>query len=215
MKTYRFSVCVACLIIISVLSLNCSKKKDNNPASPELEENQSDYNTITVIMDIATIPSTLEFNQTHVDGGEIEYEWAVFIDTDNNLETGNRGYDTSISVFHSKSTGSNPYNSSIISSTDYRTWTASFGGGWYYGHDVEATVNVSTNQIILKGNREWRELSNIDLSDPFYCETSYNAPIGSVKDSTVISSIKNAVKDPIGDVSYNFIDIVQCKIELK
>lgn len=208
---FKTSVLICLMLLFPFIFFNCSKNEKENPLKPET--NQPKTNTVKATIVLAKIPPSLQFNQAHVQEGDVEYEWAIYIDSDNNIATGNSGFDVSISIFHPKSSGDAPYSATILNGTEHRTWTPSWGG-WLYANDIKASVDYSSNQIIMIGDREWPELSNVDESDRFYCETSYISPSGFVSDKTNTNSGANSINDPKGDVPYDFIDILKAMLEV-
>jgi hypothetical protein len=160
------------------------------------------------------IPDTLVFNQEHVPDNSLEYEWSVVIDSDNNETTGDsEGYDVAISLTNFKFPGSQPVERTITQGTQWNTWILS-GSSGSYGHSLEEPQIIyneysDTWSIVMYAQRSWNELANFNENFNSRFETAYYSNTGIVRDMTSVMQGNNTVTDPEGDVSYNFIDIVE------
>jgi len=169
--------------------------------------------TIFVSLKLLSIPSTLAFDHDFVPDYYLEYEWSIYIDLDNNPNTGSsyrcEGCEVSISLMNFKFPNSTQYNATIIEGTQHNTWICDEPYGWYYGHEIDAVVDYPNNTIKMMASREWEELRDINENSRFCFVTGFYTPDGFVSDNTSFSSGSNIITDPEGDVAYDFIDIVQ------
>lgn len=56
--------------------------------------------TLTVVFHLRYVPEKLTFNRTGISEGWLEYSWQAVIDADNNMDTGEGGYDYVLSAYH-------------------------------------------------------------------------------------------------------------------
>jgi hypothetical protein len=178
-----------------------------------------DNNTIVVDIKLLNIPPTLTFDQDFTPDNICEYEWSIYIDADNNPSTGLSwpidGCEVSISLMNFKSNGSTQHNDTILGGTQHNTWIFGESGCFSYGHEIDATINYSTNTITMIASKEWEELSDVDETDRFYFSASYRcAADKNSRDITSCSEGRNAITDPEGDVPYGFIDILQGSLDV-
>ena len=176
-------------------------------------------NIIVINITLSNIPSTLVFDQDFVPDDYCEYEWSIYIDSDNNLSTGSffpEGCDVSISLMNFKFSDSTQHNDTIIGGTQHNTWVFNENsGGWSYGHIINATVDYSTNTITMIASKEWEELQEVDETDRFCFNTYYRYATDEwIKDTTSLSEGSNVITDPEGDVSYSFIDILHGELNI-
>jgi len=177
-----------------------------------------DNDTIVVDIKLLDIPATLTFDQDFTPGNAMEYEWSIYIDSDNNPSTGPswpiNGCEVSISLMNFKFPGSMQHDDTILGGTQHNTWIFDEGGSFNYGHEIDVTVNYSTNTITMIASKEWEELIDVEATDRFYFIASYRyAADGISKDITNHSEGSNVITDPEGDVSYGFIDILQGSLD--
>jgi len=179
-----------------------------------------DNDTICVSLKLLNTPSTLAFDRDFVPDNYLEYEWGIYIDSDSNSSTGGswypiRGCEVSISLTHFKFPNSTQYNDTIINGTQHNTWILNESDGdWYWGHEIDAMVNYSTNTIKMVASGTWEELSDVNENSRFCFVTRYYTPDGIVEDNTSISYGSNVITDPEGDVPYDFIDIIQGSLNI-
>jgi len=173
--------------------------------------------TFFVSLKLLSIPSTLAFDRDFVPDNLMEYEWSIYIDSDNNPNTGSsgihfpfvKGCDVSVSLMNFKFPNSTQHNATIIEGTQHDTWIYEGNDCWHTGHEIDAAVDYPNNTIKMMASKAWEELSNVDENSRFCFVTSCYTPDGVMSDDTSFSSGSNIITDPEGDVSYDFIDIVQ------
>jgi|LGVF01.1.fsa_nt_gb hypothetical protein len=181
-----------------------------------------DIGNDTIIVDIklSNIPATLTFNQEFTPDDAREHEWGVYIDMDNNPSTGSsyrvEGCEIAISLENFKFPGSTQYDDTILGGTQHNTWIFNeTTRHWRYGHEIDATVNYSTNTITMTASKEWEELRDVEVTDGFYFIASYRYAADEIsKDITSRSDGSNVITDPEGDVPYGFIDIIQGSLDV-
>jgi hypothetical protein len=169
-----------------------------------------------ITLKLKNVPEELTFYQDHVPDNRLEYSWSVVIDTDGNPNTGDwEGYDVEISISNWKFTGSKPITKSIIDGTQKNTWILSDTGS-SYGHPIKAEIDYNTNSIMMIVREDLAELADLDITDRFRFITDYYSPGGPNWDETSENQPgSNIVSDPEGDVGYDFIDILEGKIEYR
>jgi len=166
---------------------------------------------VTVFLD--KLPTTLTINQAHVSDYSLEYCWEVLIDSDNNLATGDQeGFDVSFAISHYVFPDSIEQTVDFLSQTQENTWILDPSGGGTWGHDLSVNLDFNTNSIEMVGSGTWEELQNVSSSNRFKVETYYEAPMGSVADAT--DDGYNSISDPKGDVSHDFVDILEAQINV-
>ena len=172
-----------------------------------------DNDAIVVDIKLLDIPATLAFDQDSTPDNAMEYEWSIYIDSDNNPSTGSswpvNGCDVSISLMNFKSPGSTQHDDTILGGTQHNTWIFDESGSFNYGHEIEVTINYSTNTITMIASKEWDELSDVEVTDGFYFLASCRCAADKIsEDITNHSEGSNAITDPEGDVLYGCIDIL-------
>lgn len=169
----------------------------------------ADEENIFLSLELAELPSTLEFNRNPTIGEE--YSWGVFIDTDNNENTGSRrdGSDVWISLSSYYDSNTEPYNATIDNGTKKFVRIYS-GRGWSeFRVPVECEVdyyNQKINMVIPYSG----VLVSIDENDRFY----FTARHGFARDTTGVSNGNATIDDPEGDVFYKFIDIIKGSLKI-
>ena len=189
----------------------------NCPLSSFLYEGLPAKNATLFFCKSLDIPATLTFDQYSTPANAMEYEWSIYIDSDNNLSTGSswpiNGCEVSISLINFKSSGSTQHDDTILGGTQHNTWIVDEDGSFNYGHEIDITVNYSTNTITMIASKEWEELIDVEGTDGFYFIASWYAADGISRDITNHSGGSNVITDPEGDVSYGFIDILQGSLD--
>ena len=169
-----------------------------------------------ITLKLKNVPESLTFYQDHVPDTFLEYSWGVKVDTDANPSTGNHeGYDIEISLANFNSPGSTPVTMSIMDGTQKNTWVL-HGGGASIANPIKAEIDYGNHAIVMVVRETFAELSGFDITDRFQFKTLYYSPAGPVGDETSENSAgSNNVSDPEDDVGYDFIDILEGKIEYR
>ena len=162
---------------------------------------------VVVQLELLDIPSTLPFNQDFVADHDLEYWWGINIDVDNNPDTGSYGHDVMIALAHWKEPDSSPTYSSVIEGTQHDTWVYT-GDHFTRGHEIDVAINYTSNILTLIGLKSWEELSDLNENSRFNFDTHYCAPDGATGDDTNDAQGSEVIDDPMGDVSYSFVDII-------
>lgn len=132
-------------------------------------------NRLQATFTLRDIPAQLTFNRIGVPIYEFEYWWGVFVDADNNLQTGDyrpyyHGADHAI-LLQRVATGGSPYNGSLGSETlpVVYTWDPNYMD-WVMIDAGTSSVSASANTISLSG-----ELSGLNAaSRVFFLTFDYN-----------------------------------------
>jgi hypothetical protein len=174
-----------------------------------------------IMLKLKNVPESLTFYQDYVGDNILEHGWGVDIDTDNNASTGNsQGFDVQISINNYKIPGMAPTIMSIMDATRKHTWIYSdpsptMGPGTI-GHPIRAEIDTNANTIKMIVREDFAELADLDITDRFRFTAYYQSPTGFTPDNTSENLPgSNMVSDPEGDVVYDFIDILEGKIEYR
>jgi hypothetical protein len=175
--------------------------------------------TVVVRLELLDIPSTLTFQQDFVPDNSLEYEWCIAIDVDNDPNTGEwvatvEGCDVEISLTSWKWPDSEPYDTTIYEGTQHNTWVYD-GDSWKWGHEIDVTVDYASNTITMVASKAWEELSNLDENSRFCFRTECCIPETTWADLTSFSQGSAVIDDPMGDVPYDFIDIIQGSLSVE
>ena len=167
------------------------------------------------------VPESLTFYQDHVGDNIIEHTWDLNIDTDGDPSTGDiDGYDMQISINNYKIPGMAPTVMSIMDATRKYTWIytnqiPAYAPGTI-GHHIRAEIDTSANTIKMIVREDFAELADFDITDRFRFTAFYQSPTGMVLEETPENLPgSNMVSDPDGDVIYDYIDILEGKIEYR
>ena len=156
----------------------------------------------------------ITYNQSHVPINSLEYEWAIFFDTDDDVTTGNSdGYDVRVSMSYFKF-DSIPVTGSLLSKTQINTWILSKQGG-SFGNLISTQLDSQNNVLIFNISRNWNELKQLSTGDRFYALTRYFSPTGQALDITTVETVPNLLTDGKDDVPYEFIDLISIEIVSK
>jgi hypothetical protein len=172
-----------------------------------------------ITLKLKNVPESLTFYQDYVGDNIIEHTWDVNIDTDGDPSTGDiNGYDIQISINNYKIPGMAPSVMSIMDATRKYTWiladTSPAYGPGTYGHPIRAEIDTSANTIKMIVREDFAELADLDITDRFRFTAFYKTPTGLILEETPENQPgSNMVSDPEGDVEYDFIDILEGKIE--
>ena len=169
-----------------------------------------------ITLKLKDVPASLAFYQDHVPDNASEYEWGVYIDTDSNLSTGNNeGYDILISISNWSYPGNTPTTSSIMDGTQKDIWILSAGGA-SKARSIKAEIDYNMNTLAMIVREDYPELNDLDITDRFRFRTRYYSTGGPVEDETIENSAgSNSILDSINDVEFDFIDIIEGKIEYR
>ena len=110
--------------------------------------------TLTVVFHLRDVPETLTFDRAGVPDDELEYSWKVFVDADNDPETGFGGIDYTLSAMHNVSSSSREGGTaaSIASGRNLQVSTRKFTPeGFVLLEDVHIEVSAEDNTITLSG----------------------------------------------------------------
>ena len=168
--------------------------------------------TISFRISLLSIQDSITVNQPFVPSTGREYEWTILMDTDDNPATGDAGgYDVSISLSHYKSGSAKKIV--LPDAMQANTWIISKAGGTI-GHIAAVAVDLTKNQVTLKGSLGWAEFANVSKVKRWRAESAYLSSSGLVKDTVLIDSGVSFAADPVGDVPYSFIDIKEASMFL-
>ena len=103
---------------------------------------------------IRDVPSQLTFNRMGVPKNRLEYEWSVYVDVDNNPQTGSgNGTEYSLSAMHFVFQPDSPTAMPIGNGVQVNTWRHdSTSGSWHYLAQATLTVDSQSDTMILTGN---------------------------------------------------------------
>ena len=188
--------------------------------------------TLTVVFHLRDVPETLTFNRTGISGNYMEYGWEVFIDVDNDRETGNGGAEYKLSASHfvpPSEKGSNA-KASIESEVEANVLKARSDGFMFM---IDATLEVSPEEdtITLSGNipgitaESQLTFSAYDYfggSDEVGCPAtpglgappSQNAPASQCADDEPTFAPGTTATDDVSDVSAAYLDISKVSTSL-
>lgn len=108
------------------------------------------------------VPAELTFNRVGAFQNHLEYEWSVYVDVDNDPNTGYstdlypvpgfKGVDYLLAAKHFVNAQNSPVSLPIPDGVQVNTWKHVPGiNGWSYENPAEITVNLADNTITLKG----------------------------------------------------------------
>ena len=111
--------------------------------------------TLTAVFHLRDVPEALTFDRAGVPDDEIEYSWKVFVDADNDPETGFYGVDYTLSVAHqvSASSGGSATTAPIAAGRNVQVSTRKLtpGEGVVFLEDAHLEVSAEDNTITLSG----------------------------------------------------------------
>jgi hypothetical protein len=174
--------------------------------------------SIIVKLKLNNIPDTLRFSQPYVNNNEIDYWWGVCFDADANSNTGKNGCEVELALIHTKTPSDPEHISNIPDGTSHLLiqWTNSDSVGYTMHSDVDVRIDpADKNSLILAVPKFWDEVYPITSKTMYYAHTYYRSPSGYVNDYTPVGKDMVPITDPIGDVPFNFIDIVSAEWNLK
>ena len=111
--------------------------------------------TLTAVFHLRDVPEALTFDRTGVPDDELEYSWKVFVDADNDPETGFGGIDYTLSAVHKVSASSS--GSATIApiaaggNVQVSTRKMTPGEGFVFLEDARIEVSAEDNTITLSG----------------------------------------------------------------
>ena len=203
-----------CALFLGILCItgSCKKEKDEN-------DSPATTGYIEVRIKLKSVNDMLTFNQSFVSDNDIEYEWTVLIDSDNNPSTGNTGlydentgFDVGISVSYFKY-GSTLLTGNMLSYTQKDTWLLN-GAIGTYGHGITAYIDNTDTTLVMKADKANKEIAAIKPGNRYFASTTYYASTGIAQDMSVIAIIPNDIKDTPNDVDHSFADITGVSINL-
>jgi hypothetical protein len=172
--------------------------------------------SVIIKLKLDKITDTLRFSESYVPDNYSDYWWGVAFDVDGDINTGTYGCEIEIELYHYKSPGDLEFTSNIIDGT-YHVLLEWIGNTGYWRHsDVNVRIDPSDkNTLIMSVPKSWTEISQITSNARYYAHTFYYSSSGGGSDYTGVGKDMVTITDPVGDVSYNFIDIVSAGWNLK
>ena len=172
--------------------------------------------SILIKLELVNIPDTLTFSQAHVSDYTVDYWWGIKFDVDGLSSTGTNGYEIEVALIHFKQPGELPFKSNLIDGTYAQLieWNANYGEVRHQNFNVwidESNKNILTISV----PKFWAELRNVNTNTKYFAHTSHLASNGGFQDFTSSSYGGAPITDAIGDVSYDFIDLVSTSWEIK
>lgn len=165
--------------------------------------------SITVKIELANILDTLFLSQSYVPDNYIDYTWGVRFDVDGNNSTGPDGCEIEIALTHYKIPGEGEFKSDIINGTSHVLIEWVGRDGYWRHSDVSTCIDPSNkNTLVMSAPKSWPEIENIGANTRYYVRTYYYSNSGVFSDVTSFGQGMVSIMDPLGDVGYNFIDIV-------
>jgi hypothetical protein len=145
-----------------------------------------------------------------------DYWWGVAFDIDGNINTGTNGCEIEIALTHYKSPGDQEFISDIINGTSHELLEWIGNSGYTRHSDVDVRIDPSNkNTLLMAIPKSWTEISQITSQTRYYAHSFYYSSNGAIYfEDTDVGNIV-PVTDPVGDVPYNFIDIVSAGWNLK
>ncbi len=133
--------------------------------------------TLTATFSLRDVPSQLTFDRTGVPANVLEYSWEIYIDVDNDKQTGYeynsfKGIDYTLSAMHFVSSNSVGLNQvkPIVIAVQADVWISIENGGASYLEEAIIVVNDQLNTIELSGS-----IPGISISSNLYFATyDYN-----------------------------------------
>ena len=111
--------------------------------------------TLTAVFHLRDVPEALTFDRAGVPDDELEYSWKVFVDADNDPETGFGGIDYTLSAVHqvSASSGGSGTTAPIAAGSNLQVSTRKMtpGEGFSFFEDARIEVSAEDNTITLSG----------------------------------------------------------------
>ena len=111
--------------------------------------------TLTAVFHLRDVPEALTFDRAGVPDDEPEYSWKVFVDADNDPETGFGGIDYTLSAVHkvSASSSGSATTAPIAAGRHVRVSTRKMtpGEGFVFFEDARIEVSAEDNTITLSG----------------------------------------------------------------
>jgi Carboxypeptidase regulatory-like domain/Secretion system C-terminal sorting domain len=181
----------------------------------DLSKNSSD--SVIIKLKLDKIPDTLRFSHGYVSDYSIEYWWGVLFDVDGDINTGNNGCEIEIALIHAKYPGDPEFVSDIINGTIHVLLEWDGSTGYTIHSDVDVRIDPTDNKTLLMVvPKSWTELNQITSQSKYYAHSSYYSSSGVIYfDNTSVGKDMVTITDPVGDVPYNFIDIVSAGWNLK
>ncbi|MBK8947212.1 MAG: carboxypeptidase regulatory-like domain-containing protein [Ignavibacteriae bacterium] len=179
-----------------------------------LYKNQND--TILIKLELVNIPDTLIFSQSYVNDYWVDYSWGINLDVDGLNSTGMNGYEIEITILHYKQPGELPFVSNLLDAchTELIEWSGL--NGEVRHHNFNFYIDKSNkNLLMIPVPKSWSELTGISKNTKFSSNTYHLASNETFQDFTSSGYGGNTISDEIGDVTYDFIDIVSTSWEAK
>ncbi|MCY4091635.1 MAG: hypothetical protein OXF62_12510 [Caldilineaceae bacterium] len=111
--------------------------------------------TLTAVFHLRDVPEALTFNRAGIPDEEPEYGWKVFVDADNDPETGFGGIDYTLSAAHKVSSSSSGSGATepIAAGRNVQVSTRKMtpGEGFVFLEDARIEVSAEDNTITLSG----------------------------------------------------------------
>ena len=111
--------------------------------------------TLTAVFHLRDVPEALTFDRAGVPDDELEYSWKVFVDADNDPETGFGGIDYTLSAVHKVSASSrgSATTAPIAAGRNVQVSTRKMtpGEGFAFFEDARIEVSAEDNTITLSG----------------------------------------------------------------
>jgi protocatechuate 3,4-dioxygenase beta subunit len=172
--------------------------------------------SIIVKIELANIPDTLLFSQDYVQDYNNDYWWGMRFNVDGDNSTGPNGCEIEIALTHYKSPGETAYKSDIINGTSHALIEWIGNNGYWQHSDVSAWIDPSNkNTLVMSVPKSWPEIQNIGTNTKYYVYSFYYSNSGVFSDVTRMGQGMVSITDPVGDVGFNFVDIIAANWSIK
>ena len=131
---------------------------DVSPAHIDVTSLDTSLNgqTLQATFQMRDVPSQLTFDRTGVPRNSLEYEWSVYVDVDNDPQTGSpwtddKGAEYALSAMHFVYTPNSPVSKPIPQGVQVNTWRYD-SSGWSYLAAATLTADSQSDTMTLVGN---------------------------------------------------------------
>jgi hypothetical protein len=166
--------------------------------------------TLKVIMKMEAVNGLFTYNKYGA-VGDLDLLWAVCIDTDDNITTGQGGFDLQLSLSHNVESGSSMLMGNILTATQHAAWKLTSTGATLID-TFHAVMNLQDTVLVFVALKSIPEIAQVKEGNRFFAISLRRNATGFDADTTAIGIIPAIVTDKRTDCASTINNIIATRV---